>query len=1783
AGLQAGEYARLPAHYALLPGAFLITPLEALPELTPGASVSRVDGAAVVAGRAGQAGSDRQGARSLGYLVEDGQRVRARAEYRETLASEFFAGTAGVTRTIDAGRVSLSAARALDLAARLTPTVGPGRGAAVDVSADRLALVAARTAAADRVEILAGDLASLGAASLLLGGTRAAGSEAVSLTASAREVTVEAGVSLGAPEIVLLARERVALAGGTALRGVGAGAPEALPVTLAGDGALLRVSSAGQVEVRRQAAAGSQGTLEVAAGTLLAGEGSVTLEASRDTRFAGSLGARGASVSLGSSRVSLGEPPAGTSGLVLGRAELDALDARELVLSSRSSIDLHGPVVLGGPQLDRLVLDAASVRGLAGGDSRMMARDVVLLDRRGASPPTPPAASGSLSVTAAGELLLAAGEYAFHGFERVRLSAGTHVRGEGTGRFQVGADLDLSAPWLTGTNGSDTAVSATGTLAVTQVPGDRVARDALGAWLALSGRELSFGGRVALPSGRLSLTADGPAGALQLIEGAVLDAAGIAVDFGEGLAGSPGGHVRLASGSGDLSVGAGVRLDVSGAPTGAAAGRLELSAPSGLLTVDATSRALGRGATPGEGGALRTDVSGLAAGALAGLVSWGRDGGFDAENRLRVRNGDLFLDGAGFQAREIAIGADGGRLTLAGTLDAGGTAGGRIELAAAGDLAVTGGARLLARATGLGGRGGSVLLETRGNLALAANALVDVSPGVGGDPGYLRLVVPRVGARDLGIAEIAGTVLGASRIDAVGNRSYSVASVTASTLSTVRADAADFMLGAAAVQGRLALSTDTRFNVAPGITLQSAGNLTLATDWDLAGPGWRPGGQAGLVTLLAGSDLVVNRSLSDGVVAFDPLGLGERETATSGASWSLRLVSGADFAAADPTAVRRGVGDVRVADGQRVRTGSGSIEVSAGRDVVLGGARAAVYTVGENRGGGPHLDPVIGEFLLGADFLHRGGDLRVRAGRDLRAEAASGQWVNQWLSRMGGEIENPDGSGGLLPLPTAWAVAVGEFRQHLGALAGGEVSIEAGRTVDRVSVAVATTGRPDAGVEGLTVAVAGGGTLRVVAGEDIRGGLFYLARGIGRIAAGGAIAAPGGALPTPALALGDASLEVVAGRDLALTTVFNPTVLPRGRNQGWRDDTGIDLDSPSYFFTYTPSSAVHLTSLAGNVLLANDTAPIERQTRPEALRPEVALEADVSAGFAGTTYPATLRALSLTRDLVLERPMRLFPAARGQLELLAARDVTTGGGPVSVLLPDADPLRLPTVAQPAISFDRAVQQLGLQSRDPSTVHAAVPVHSGDPEPARVVAGTGSIRPASDNALTLVVSKAARVSAGLDVSNLNLVVQHAAASDQTVVRAGRDIGFPTLRSGDGQFIANTNRIELGGPGRIDLIAGRNVDLGTSAGVLTVGNATNPGLPDGGADVAVLAGLGGPVDHDGFAQRYLGGDSAYVGALQSYLVAVGAGAGGGGDAVHRLLQLPRERQTPFLLESVLFGELLASGKEAAESGSGDYSRGFNAIGALFPGEDFRGEISLLLSRVSTLDGGSITLVAPGGRVNAGVTATTGLSKGAADLGVVAQREGDIRAFVRDDFEVNESRVFTLDGGDILIWSSSGDIDAGRGAKTAIAAPPPRVTFDTNGNAVVQFPPAVAGSGIRAAVTTPGRQPGSVSLFAPAGVVRAGDAGIESAGNLTIGAIAVIGSDNISAGGQSVGVPVAQTGSLAAGLTGVSNAATSATKATEAQATAVAEKQSTAASQAAAQQALALITVDVLGFGP
>jgi hypothetical protein len=285
---------------------------------------------------------------------------------------------------------------------------------------------------------------------------------------------------------------------------------------------------------------------------------------------------------------------------------------------------------------------------------------------------------------------------------------------------------------------------------------------------------------------------------------------------------------------------------------------------------------------------------------------------------------------------------------------------------------------------------------------------------------------------------------------------------------------------------------------------------------------------------------------------------------------------------------------------------------------------------------------------------------------------------------------------------------------------------------------------------------------------------------------------------------------------------------------------------------------------------------------------------------------------------------------------------------------------------------------------------------------------------------------------------------------------------------------------------------------------------------------------------------------------------------------------QSQLHSIVTPVFFNELIIAGTASATNKSQGNAGGYAAIDTLFPGAKWQGDMNLVYSKLQTLNGGDINLTVPGGQINAGLAiAPSGAGAKTADqLGIVAQGEGSIKTFVKNDFIVNTSRVFTLGGGDIVIWSSDGDIDAGSGPKGALSVtvdPPYR---DANDMLVIPAPKITSGSGIRTAAGT--GDPGSVFLFAPKGVVDAGEAGIGGK-NVTISATAVLGANNISVSGVSTGVPAQSSGSVAAGLTGASNMTSNVTQVSET-ATGVNDKEGAETNNAP----MGMLRVEVIGMG-
>lgn len=1858
--LPEGTYALLPARYAFLPGAYLVTSVDGYRDLPSGASIVQPDGSSVVAGYRSFAGSSAGPRRTEGFAVRPAAEILREAQYTVTSGNEFFARQAAEAEAAaprlprDSGVLSISAGSTLRLDGTLqAAAANNGRGAAVDIGSEFLRVVREQNDSTDGfVNVSAQSLNQLGAESLFLGGSRSATDAGTRLNVAASEVEIDSGAELSVAEVVLAARDRVTVEEGATVAARGQRVErERETLLVEGDGALLRASIGPQIRIERTNSPGATGVLDIQAGATVSSAQSVALDASANARSQGRLDVAGGSLNLGASRISIGDPSQVTEGLVLSAQDLTGLDLGELVLTSRSSVDVYGSADL---DVARLVVEAGGIAGFGEGMAQLRGRESVELGNS-ADVAVLPAGTGAASLQIQGDVItLNEGDFLVNGFASVNLVAGEGIVASDAS-FESVAPLTLTAPLLTSATGADSTITSAAQLVIRSAPATAASaataldESRVGGRLTLDGQSIEHRGQIELTSGVLEMHARG-AGAsdgILLAGGSLVNLAGETSSFDGVVVGTPGGRLSLISDSGNVQQEAGAVVDVSAAGS-SDAGRVSVTARNGTASMDSELR--GRAGSGAASGVFEVEAAQIAD--LNALNRTLNAGEFAGGRRFHQRGaGDLVVSAGGetaIRAHEVALIADQGSVVVLGSIIASGSSGGKVELAALDDVEVRG--TIDASATADEGDGGRVsLMSTEGSVRVLENSRIDVTAGEDARrEGRVDIRMARASLATLLDSDttndglvLSGDILGAGRTQIEGFQSYQISSIGAAQVAAnagnvLFSDAETFMQDAAALREALGRADDSSFTIVSGIEIRSESDLTLAANWNLFD--WRPGGAPGVLTLRAGGNLLFNSSLSDGFAAVPPA-TGTIPSnvftlpTTPAESWSYRLVAGADSSGAHPLSVRPitelapGSGSISVASGQvnnvptgtsrprMIRTGTGSIEIAAGRDLTLGNRASVIYTAGAASGGVPL------SALGNRAYPDGGGDISISVGGNVNG-AQTNQLVTDWLWRAGRPETALTGRSA-----TGWTVNFGRFEQNIGALGGGNVSVRAGESVRDLSVSIPSIGRQDGGPTPAAsrVTTLAGGNLDIRANRSIVGGSFYVGDGAARIDADqlGATSIAGQSR-YPILALGDGRFDITTRGDLGIGAVTNPTLLKQGRSQS--------VQNVSFFSTYASSSEISLLSTAGQVVLDNRRTPLET-TIGHATSGSINFTASELFGL--FIYPSSLRSVAYSGDVTVNGSMTLWPSAEGNLELLAAQNVYFGGGDaqtqIQVLLSDADPLLLPSIDIPSTSFVAIANSLNPANATQANLplfHAEVPVHSlsEEEEPVRIVARDGDVafRASNQSPSFLSVAKPARVVAGRDILDLGFEGQNLSELDITSIIAGRDIIYSNARGANNELIGSIREIVLDGPGTLQLAAGRNVDLQTSAGISTRGNLNNRSLPAGGADVSVLTGLGDAApQYDAFAARYLalgsGHDTdpiAYVEAItgeddltreealkrleqfatyRASLVEFVEQRTGTSDlseqaALDRFQTFDSAVQRSFV-EGVMFSELRFSGRDAAQSGSGDFSRAFTALETLFPGSNpdtdagevnpYLGDIRLFFSRIYTLGGGDISLLSPGGGLNVGLAtppAAFGITKAASQLGIVAQQTGDINVLAYGDYEVNESRTFAADGGNIMVWSTNGDIDAGRGAKTAISAPPPTITIDENGRPTVLFPAALTGSGIQTLATTPGRKPGNVDLFAPRGVVNAGDAGIV-AGNLTIAATAVLGADNIQVSGVAVGVPV-DTGGLGAALAGVSNVASSASNAATTALDSGAGKEQQQASMAEA--ALSWLEVFVVGLG-
>jgi filamentous hemagglutinin len=950
----------------------------------------------------------------------------------------------------------------------------------------------------------------------------------------------------------------------------------------------------------------------------------------------------------------------------------------------------------------------------------------------------------------------------------------------------------------------------------------------------------------------------------------------------------------------------------------------------------------------------------------------------------------------------------------------------------------------------------------------------------------------------------------------------------------------------------------------------------------------------------------------------------------------LRLVAGADLAAADPLALTplaglaAGTGTITVGDSSTdklVRTGTGDLDIRAGRDLKLAHYESVVYTAGCKD------TTVFADFTTAnpaATYGILGGDLRIAAqggiSSALPVNRDNMQLYTEWLNRQG----TVDASQ-VFTTQSSWWVNYGQFKQGVGALGGGNVSVSAGGDLDNLLVALPTNGRVRGGrtaAEAKTLELRNGGSMTVDAGGAVRAGFYYVGRGEGTIdagefAIGRQVTTTNSAIVTtyqiaPVLSLGDATLSVKTAGDLRLQTVLDPLMIGQPTN---------NPAPPTAFMSgQTERTALDLTSIGGDVILVSQGAFLSKNLT---VQNNVYTPYVQSTNYSADIYPSKLHVSSLNGSVSNLGTIYTIPSSDPEVRILAERNVTLG----TIFMSRATFEMFPSPFVPVGGngeyiftmrfnqlFFNSIAKLGnANAYDLYIASFRNPLHlpnEDDYEPSRFYARSGSIigpvATTTSRIPTMRANEQTWLRAGKDIRNVTLDLRNLHRTDTTWLEAGNDIINADL--------------SVEGPGSVLLTAGRDVynPRTVSIGNRRFDDKNRPivgtdilGLPADGASIDVIAGLNGKLpSYDAFLKAYI--DPANLGSMPDYLGLTPAEAAlpdptalkpgvkmnsligdsavplyltneyrlvkGGYDEVKliafvasatgRILPadealkayrlLPAQKQLEFLnasgtwkmtrtglvsfiasitgedlspltawarfqtlpaftqqrfIRQVYMEELREAGRDQ-NSGplTGGYNRGYAAIGTLFPGSGWKGSVISPSVYFRTMSGGDITALAPGGGFQLAALQTP-VKDGD---GVVTLDYGNINLFARDSVTVNRSRILTFAGGDETIWSTLGDIDAGRGAKTTRVTAAPDVITDVDAVTRVLERADMTGSGIGTVQAYTGVEPGDVELIAPVGTVNFGDAGVRVSGNLNVAARFVLNIENLVAKGEVKGVP-------------------------------------------------------------
>ena len=1481
--IPAGTYAVLPAEYATLGGAYLVTPVASAAPLAIGASVKQTDGSVLMGGRFVQAGTSFGSPLTQSFKVLTSAQASNYSEIDQTNANTYFtaqavaAGTSAPALPTDAGLMGISAAQlqlkgttlfALPTVSTVTngvaTTASVGRGGELDISAD--AIQVGGTPGPGVLSVNAGDLNATNAALIVLGGRTHVGPGPLEVAADS-VIVDNAGTPLAVNDLVLVANNAVTLQANSAIAAPTpvAGTPTiAAPIlTLLGDGALLRISSDSGATSVRTGSVGQSGSLSIGANVALSG-GAITAEATQVNAIAANASLNAQAITLGAGHIAVestvdGAVPAGT--LVLTPALASQVGgAQSLTLRSATGLDLVGGAGLGSTTLRSLTIDTAGI-DLVGDHvtSTIQAGGVTLTNTSGASAA---AQSGNNSLqfitttAGSGQVTIGSGAVTISGAAQTALTALREVVLADGANLNTAGDLLLSGRALQANAGANAALGAGGAFTLSSSGGGSSSVAGAGAQVTIVARSIDQEGQLLLPSGQLVIASTGQAAAeapaIHFGAGSLTDVSGRTSTFDGIAVSTPGGNLNLSAPVGNIGMDAGATLSVSAA--GAQAGSIAISAPTGAV---ALSGNLQGSAPAGQAsGSLSVDsLTALDLHVLAATLA-SQANNFSGNLTLRNRIGDQRLAaGTRLAAQGIDISADAGTLFIDGTLSAAGASSAGVTLAGGAGLNIDAGAVIAAHSRGATGArvqllGGTSQLQPDGSYAGQPGQIqfnggvIDTSAAAGGVDGSLLVRAQRgAGGTDLAVGGSGGTtVAGASAIELEAVKQYASPDVDTALMKKVAID--NTLLGTTSSQvlsriGSLLGVSSAGVQLRSGVEVDSTGDLTMTGDsvaggWNLTRFGAdgsaqaQASGSAINLTLRAAGNLDIVGSLSDGFIAAGTV----NSAAAAGKitpSAAIAKIGGNFPQGADITLV-------------------------AGADL---GAADAMATINSTTQG----DVTIGSD--GSNVLVRSttGDIRIAAGRDvalLNPQAVvytTGTPVDSAALAASGYVGNL--------LPTAAYVRSGTAPQGPFLSGGGNLSVTAARDIigadpNSATLQYATDwawramdqklgGQPmwwsryDRFQQGF--ATFGGGDVSATAQRDIVNGAFSAA-GSGYVprAADGSVRS--------AVTYGGGSLAVRAGRD-----VLGGSVLADGTTGAVNAGRDIAIgDAPFALQALYGNTAMNIGALDNNELGIVASLEMVPATKEYAITP-------LNWYVQGLTPRASLQVQASAGDLVYDS---LTPLA-GNLSYYNSNELTDH------IVPDVATFAAPNgnlTAGKLIQDPAGTTRLGMLANGNLTVSAitvggtdassaaptqlldnstsdqlanntyAAAYDTGSRSPMELAARTGDITLTQG----ILTSTSLRMIAGRDIAMVSsesgfngVTLQSQSVGELSLFQAGRDIHF----AADGG--AGVGGVDFYGPGSLSILAGRNIDLSTSGGVRADGNRQNSALPSASGYVSLEAGI------------------------------------------------------------------------------------------------------------------------------------------------------------------------------------------------------------------------------------------------------------------------------------------------------------------------------------------------------